>query len=84
GYAVYLKAAASSAGGANWYWYEQLPPATAQSFGLEYTSTGVVADGFGGAGQPQTVCVGCHGAAGSDAPHTPSAGGGDEVYTPVH
>jgi hypothetical protein len=31
-----------------------------------------------------TICVGCHAAAGKDTTHTPSPGGHDEVYTPVH
>jgi hypothetical protein len=71
GYAVYLKTAAESGAGANWYWYER-------------GASGVVADGLGGAGTAKTVCVGCHAGAGSDAMHTPSPGGRDEVYTPVH
>ena len=71
GYAVYLKTNADSAAGANWYWYERIPGNT------------VVADGLGNAGVAKSLCVGCHGAAGSDAPHTPSAGGRDQVYTPV-
>jgi hypothetical protein len=73
GYAVYLKTDADSAAGANWYWYERLPG-----------QSDAVADGKGGSGAPKTICVACHGAAGSDAPHTPSAGGRDQVYTPVH
>ena len=72
GYAVYLKTAADSAAGAGWYWYERVPQ-----------PTGVVADGTGGAGPAKTICVACHQAAGADADHTPTAGGRDQVYTPV-
>ena len=81
GYAVYLKTQPDSAGGANWYWYERVPATST----APHDDAGVVADGFGvpGGGPPTTICVGCHAAAGSDAPHTPSAGGRDEVYTPV-
>lgn len=80
GYAVYLKTAADSAGGANWYWYERVP-AGAEA---PHDSNGVVADGMGGSGNPKDICVGCHGAAGMDTDHTPSTGGRDQVYTPVH
>jgi hypothetical protein len=79
GYAVYLKTGDDSAGGANWYWYERVPldhPAPHDEFG-------VVADGMGDTGPAKTICVGCHAAAGSDAAHTPSPGGRDQVYTPV-
>jgi hypothetical protein len=72
GYAVYLKTADdTSAGGAAWYWYEQ-PPMMAP-----------VADGMGDSGGAKTICVGCHAAAGSDAMHTPTPGGRDQVYTAV-
>jgi len=80
GYAVYLKTDASSAGGANWYWYERLPTDST----APHDANGTVADGKGGSGTPLTICVACHTAAGSDGPHTPSAGGRDQVYTPVH
>jgi hypothetical protein len=79
GYAVYLKTAAASAAGAAWYWYEQVP---ADSM-APHDSKGIVADGLGGSGPPDTICVGCHVAAGMDAAHTPSPGGRDFVYTPV-
>jgi hypothetical protein len=79
GYAVYLKTEADSAGGANWYWYERLPP----NSGVPQDANGVVADGLGSDGAAKTICVGCHAAAGSDAKHTPSPEGRDEVYTPV-
>jgi hypothetical protein len=79
GYAVYLKTQADSAGGANWYWYERVPLTSA----APHDAQGVVADGLGSSGPAQTICVACHGAAGSDAAHTPSPGGRDEVYTPV-
>ncbi len=84
GYAVYLKTKADSAGGANWYWYERVPLTGSQSGAPHDMATGVVADGLGASGTPLTICVGCHGAAGSDAAHTPSPGGRDQVYTPVH
>jgi hypothetical protein len=72
GYAVSLKTQADSANGANWYWFEK-----------ETTGT-VLADGLGSTGAPMTDCVSCHSAAGSDAAHTPTMGGRDEVYTPVN
>ena len=79
GYAVYLKVAVDSAGGANWYWYERVP----LNSPAPHDGAGVVADGLGTAGPPMQICVGCHGPAGSDAAHTPTAGGRDLVYTPV-
>ena len=79
GYAVYAKTNADSAAGANWYWYERVPlDSTAP-----HNAAGVVADGMGNSGTPNSICVGCHNAAGLDAPHTPSVGGRDQVYTPV-
>ena len=79
GYAVYLKTQSDSAAGANWYWYERVPSTSS----APHDAAGVVADGLGGSGTPNTICVGCHAAAGSDPAHTPSPGGRDEVYTPV-
>jgi hypothetical protein len=79
GYAVYLKTESDSAGGANWYWYERVPLDSP----VPHNSNGVVADGMGSSGPAQTICVGCHSAAGSDSAHTPSPNGHDEVYTPV-
>jgi hypothetical protein len=79
GYAVYTKTAADSAGGANWYWYERVPLDSA----APHDAAGVVADGTGASGSAMTICVGCHAAAGSDAAHTPSFGGRDQVYTAV-
>jgi hypothetical protein len=70
GYAVYLKTADDSEGGAKWYWYERIGDQT-------------VADGLGNSGPAKAICVACHAAAGSDDAHTPSAGGRDQVYTPV-
>lgn len=72
GYAVYLKTQADSAGGANWYYYGAL------------TAGGPPVDGMGNSADVMATCTGCHLAAGSDGPHTPSPGGRDEVYTPVH
>jgi hypothetical protein len=80
GYAVYSKTNAESAAGANWYWYERVPlDSTAP-----HDAAGVVANGMGGGGTAKTICVGCHNAAGLDTAHTPSVGGRDQVYTPVH
>ena len=79
GYAVYLKTKADSAKGAAWYWYETVPSDSE----APHDKTGLVADGLGDGGPAKTICVGCHAAAGSDAAHTPSPGGRDEVYTPV-
>jgi hypothetical protein len=79
GYAVYLKTADDSAGGANWYWYERVP----LDHPAPHDDHGVVADGMGDSGPAKTICVGCHAAAGSDEAHTPSPGGRDQVYTPV-
>ena len=78
GYAVYLKTADDSAGGNNWYWYEIVPLDSA----APHDTNGIVADGMGNAGPAKSICVGCHAAAGS-ADHTPSAGGRDQIYTPV-
>ena len=81
GYAVYLKTDADSADGKNWYWYERVPP---DALGGMFPD-GMVADGMGSetTSNANKICVGCHVAAGSDAAHTPSAHGRDEVYTPV-
>jgi len=68
GYAVYLKTAADSMGGANWYFYEDNP-----------AIGGVVADGPGTTGVPLMVCVGCHGESGADG----GPGAGDFVWTKV-
>jgi hypothetical protein len=81
GYAVYLKTNTDSAAGSNWYWYERIP---VDSTAFPHDANGVVADGTGGTGPAMTICVSCHAAAGSDAAHTPSPGGRDEVYTAVH
>jgi hypothetical protein len=87
GYAVYSKmdadaADSATADGADWYWYERVPLTGLQS-GAPHDSSGVVADGPGTSGPALTICVSCHGAAGSDSAHTPSPGGRDFVYTPV-
>lgn len=79
GYAVYLKTDPDSAGGANWYWYEVVP----LDHPAPHDANGVVADGLGDTGPAQSICVGCHVAAGTDAAHTPSPGARDQVYTPV-
>lgn len=79
GYAVSLKLEADSADGANWYWYERVPTES----DAPHDENGVVADGVGSEGAAKTICVGCHAGAGSDAAHTPTPGGRDQVYTPV-
>lgn len=79
GYAVYVKTKAASEGGKAWYWYERVPSDSA----APHDAKGVVADGLGATGTANSICVGCHAAAGSDAAHTPSPGGSDEVYTQV-
>jgi hypothetical protein len=79
GYAVYLKTDSDSDNGAGWYWYERVP----LDHDAPHDSRGVVADGAGDGGPEKTICVGCHVAAGTDDAHTPSAGGRDQVYTPV-
>ena len=81
GYAVYLKTADDTdAGGAAWYWYERVPLTSA----APHDDAGIVANGFGTGTTPaNAICVKCHAVAGSDANHTPSPGGHDEVYTPV-
>lgn len=79
GYAVYLKTAADSDGGKNWYWYERVPlDSTAP-----HDDKGTVADGMGDDGPAKAICVGCHVAAGSDEAHTPTEHGRDQVYTPA-
>ncbi|HEX4334880.1 MAG TPA: hypothetical protein VH062_03140 [Polyangiaceae bacterium] len=80
GYAVYSKTKADSEGGAAWYWYEIIPT---DSMAAPHDKTGLVADGLGDGGPAKMICVGCHAAAGSDAAHTPTVGGHDQVYTPV-
>lgn len=79
GVAVYIKLDADSASGANWYWYERVPLDSE----VPHDGNGVVADGNGASGPAKQICVGCHVAAGTDAAHTPSPGGRDQVYTPV-
>lgn len=79
GVAVYLKLAADSGGGANWYWYERVPLDSE----APHDTNGVVADGDGGSGPAKDICVGCHTGAGTDPAHTPTPGGRDQVYTPV-
>ena len=79
GYAVYVKTKAASEGGNAWYWYERVPLDSA----APHDAKGVVADGLGTTTNAKQICVSCHGAAGTDAAHTPSPGGGDQVYTQV-
>ena len=79
GIAVYVKTTPSSAGGSNWYWYERVPLESE----APHDAKGIVADGLGASGPAKEICVGCHAGAGSDAAHTPSPGGSDQVYTQV-
>jgi hypothetical protein len=79
GYAVYLKTAADSDGGRNWYWYEIVPDDSP----APHDENGIVADGLGTDGPARSICVGCHALAGADEAHTPTAGGRDLVYSPV-
>lgn len=65
GYAMYRKLA--TGGGDAWYWFEMTE------------KDGLIANGPGTTGVPKTLCVGCHGGAGSDASHS----GHDQVYTQV-
>ncbi len=74
GYAVEVHTAAGNTGD-TWYWYERVPLSSA----APHDSNGVVADGSGASGPAQTICVGCHQAAGSDAGHS----GHNFVYTQV-
>lgn len=74
GYAVYRHVKAGTTGD-TWYWYEKVPLDSM----APHDANGVVADGLGDKGPAMTICVGCHGAAGSDAMHP----GHDFVYTQV-
>lgn len=74
GYAVYRHVKAGTTGD-SWYWYEKVPLDSM----APHDPDGIVADGTGDKGPAQTICVGCHGAAGVDADHP----GHDLVYTQV-
>ena len=74
GYAVAVHTKAGNTGD-TWYWYERVPLTSA----APHDANGVVADGSGASGPAQTICVGCHQAAGSDAGHS----GHNFVYTQV-
>jgi hypothetical protein len=78
GYAAYVKTKTTSAGGSNWYWYERVPLSSA----VPHNSKGIVADGLGSSGAANTICVGCHTAAGSNADHT-VLGSSDFVYDQI-
>jgi hypothetical protein len=69
GYAVAVKLAAKSGGGANWYWYERIGDL-------------VTSDGLGSETKPKAVCVSCHTAAGTDDTHAVT-GSSDFVYLQV-
>jgi len=74
GYAVYRHVKAGKTGD-TWYWYERVPLDSR----APHDANGVVADATGETGPANTICVGCHQAAGSDAGHS----GHDFVYTQV-
>ena len=78
GVAVAVKIKSGSNGGDNWYWYERVP----LDSGAPHNEAGVVADGLGSAGTAKTICVGCHGGAGSDEMHA-LTGSSDFVYLQV-
>jgi hypothetical protein len=83
GYAVAVHVS-PGADTSNWYWYERNPSVNAPA---KSGSAGLVADGTGPnegvAGTPtEKICTGCHGAAGSDAPHI-TTDSHDFVYTHV-
>ncbi len=78
GYAVEVKTQAMSASGGGWYWYERVPLTSP----VPHNSGGIVADGLGTKGQAQSICVGCHGGAGSNVDHTVLASS-DFVYDQV-
>ena len=75
GYAVGVKIKAKSAAGDAWYWYERVPLDSK----APHDKNGVVADGLGSAGAANSICVGCHAGAGSDAMHSVT-GSSDFVY----
>ena len=62
GYAIEQKM--SAGGGGSWYWFER-------------NADGLVANGYGTAGPPKDICVGCHSLAG------PNHFGHDFVFTQV-
>jgi len=74
GYAVSLHVEAGT-GGDSWYWYEQVHA----DHPAPHDANGVVADGLGDGGPAQSICVGCHMAAGLDEAHP----GHDFVYVQV-
>jgi hypothetical protein len=78
GYAVGVKIADDSDGGANWYWYERVPLDSK----APHNDAGVVADGLGSQGAAQSICVGCHAGAGSNEAHD-VMGSSDYVYLQV-
>ena len=78
GYAVGVKVAAQSQSGSQWYWYERVSLASA----APHDGKGIVADGLGDTGPAQSICVGCHAGAGSDAKHAVT-GSSDFVYLQV-
>ena len=68
GYAVSVKLAETSKGGANWYWYERVPLDSM----APHDADGIVADGIGltpekTADYKGKICVACHSGAGADS-----------------
>ncbi|MEO8903523.1 MAG: hypothetical protein ABI488_14915 [Polyangiaceae bacterium] len=80
GYAVSVKVADTSRGGANWYWYERVP----QDSMAPHDANGIVADGIGLTPEKtdagKGICVGCHSGAGSDTEMHLVNKSGDFVY----
>lgn len=74
GYAVYRKVSATPSDGSNWYWYERVPLDSS----APHDANGVVADGMGGTGPANGICVGCHSHADTGTPP-----GRDFVFTQV-
>jgi hypothetical protein len=60
-----------------------LKTASASAEGANWYWYERIRDSTAADGLDEALCTGCHTAAGSDAAHTPSPGGRDQVYTPV-
>ena len=80
GYAVSVKLADKSDGGANWYWYERVP----LSSPAPHDAKGVVADGTGSRDPAKKICVSCHSGAGVDADMHSVNHSSDYVYDVVN
>ena len=60
GYAANVKVR-DGAGGAGWYWFEEVFPAYSPGAAVLRDPDGTIADGFGESGNAGGVCVPCHG-----------------------